>query len=202
MEIIRLVVGEIETNCYLVRCQKTNQAVIIDPGAEPEKIESALKKTGWKPNLVVLTHGHADHLSACRQLALPIAVHAADAKWLVDPGKNLSAMFAAPYVCPEPERLLAEGDTIEVGEVIMEVLHTPGHTPGSICLLARAENLIFTGDTLFAEGVGRTDLPGGSEERLWESIEKKLFNLPDFFTIHPGHGPSTTLVQARRALGS
>jgi len=200
VEIVTLVVGEIPTNCYLVGCQKTGEALVIDPGAEPEKIKCKLQQKGWQVRLLVITHGHGDHLAAGQELDWPIAIHPADARCLLDPWKNLSALFGAPCILREPQQLLEEGQTIVVGDFHLEVVHTPGHTPGSICLLGRKEKVIFTGDTLFAEGVGRTDLPGGCEQELWSSLQEKLLPLDGDFTIYPGHGPATSLSLARSFL--
>ena len=186
-----LPVGPIAANCYIFGCANTKEAVIIDPGAEDAEIKRQVAELGLSPKCVINTHGHGDHIGANSKMGLPIFIHASDAQCLTDPVKNVSGMIGIPISSPPASRLLDDGDTIEVGELVLEVLHTPGHTEGSICL--RCEDVVFTGDTLFAEGVGRTDLPGGSEAKLMRSITEKLFTLPDDTKVYPGHGPATTI---------
>jgi len=201
MKIITLVVGEMETNCYLIGCEKTKEALIIDPGSHPRLILGTLEKNNWQAKLIILTHGHGDHMLGSKELNLPLAIHRDDEESLTDPWKNLSAVFGSPFVLRAPERILVEGDIIEVGEIKLRVIHTPGHTPGSICLLSESQDLVFTGDTLFADGVGRTDLPGGSEKKLWQSIQEKLFILPETIRIYPGHGATACLSRVKANLG-
>ena len=176
MQIETLVLGPLATNCYIVADPKTGDSCVIDPGADPNRIKDLLRKKGLAPKFVIITHGHGDHIGANSKMGLPILIHAADAQYLVNPPAS---------------RLLEDGETIEVGELILEVIHTPGHTPGSICL--KCDEMIFTGDTLFAEGYGRTDLPGGVEYKLIKSIRERLFTLPDETKVYPGHGPATTI---------
>ena len=186
-----LPVGAIAANCYIFGCAETKEAVIIDPGAEDREIKGQVAELGLSPKCVINTHGHGDHIGANSKMGLPIFIHASDAQCLTNPVKNGSEMIGFPITSPPASRLLENGDTIEVGDLVLEVLHTPGHTQGSICL--RFEDVVFTGDTLFAEGVGRTDLPGGSEVELMRSIKEKLFTLPDDTKVYPGHGPATTI---------
>ena len=186
-----LPVGLISANCYIFGCAETKEAVIIDPGAEDVEIKRQVAVLGLSPKCVINTHGHADHIGANSKMGLPIFIHASDAQCLTNPVKNVSGMIGIPISSPPASRLLEDGDTIEIGGLFLEVLHTPGHTQGSICL--RFEDAVFTGDTLFAEGVGRTDLPGGSEVKLMKSIKEKLFTLPDDTKVYPGHGPATTI---------
>ncbi len=200
MKLATVVVGEIGTNCYLVGCERTSRAVIIDPGAEPEEIERAVRKLGVQPIGIVNTHGHADHIAANDAFDLPVSIHDADADCLTDPARNLSSMFAAPLSFRPAARRLADGDEIPVGDIILRVVHTPGHTPGGICLIDDRDAIAFTGDTLFRDGYGRTDLPGGDETALFASIENKLFVLPDATIIYPGHGPSSTIAHEKRGL--
>ena len=186
-----LPVGPVLANCYILGCANTKKAVVIDPGAEAEMIKERISALGLKPMCVINTHGHADHIGANSKMGLPILIHAADAQYLMNPIKNVSGLMGAPVSSPPASRLLEDGDTIEVGELTLEVIHTPGHTPGSICL--KCEEIIFTGDTLFAEGFGRTDLPGGVEYKLIKSVRERLFTLPDGTKVYPGHGPATTI---------
>ncbi len=186
-----LPVGPVAANCYLFGCANTKEAAIIDPGAEDGLIKERISALGLKPVYVINTHGHGDHIGANSKMGLPILIHAADAQCLTNPLKNMSGMLGVPISSPPASRLLEDGDKINVGNLILEVIHTPGHTPGSICL--RCDEIVFTGDTLFAEGVGRTDLPGGMQYRLIKSIKERLFILPDETKVYPGHGPATTI---------
>lgn len=199
MRIERLEVGPLSTNCWLVFDEATGSALVIDPAAEPETILHAL--SGAPVSAVVLTHGHFDHLEAAAGILaaseVPLLVHAADAAALVDPQVNLSAVFSGDgFAAPAATRLLADGDAVTVGELTFRVLHTPGHTPGSICLLGGGE--LFSGDTLFASSVGRTDLPGGDGRALRDSIARALAPLPAETRVHPGHGPDTTIAREAR----
>jgi len=191
MTIRTVVVGALETNCYLVSCPETGQTVVIDPADEAERILRVLRAHRLTPAVVVNTHGHADHIGANDAFGAPVAIHRRDADCLCQPQRNLSWMSGASLVCRAPQRLLEEGDTIEAGAVRLAVIHTPGHTPGSICLLSAG--VLFSGDTLFADGVGRTDLPGGDEAALRRSLREKVLVLPDSTRVLPGHGPETTI---------
>jgi len=187
----KIVVGEVKANCYVIGCEETKKIVIIDPGDEPEKIKKIIGEKNLKPEIIINTHGHIDHISANDAFGLPVYIHRLDAEFLKEPDKNLSTFFAVPYTCNCETRLLEDGDVIEVGKLTFTVIHTPGHTPGGICL--KTDNVVFTGDTLFCNGVGRTDFTGGSEEKLFKSIREKLFILSDETVIYPGHGPSSTI---------
>jgi len=195
MKFERVVVGPVETNCYVVWCEKTRRALVIDPGGDVARIKRIIERERLAPELIINTHGHYDHIGANGSLSLPAAIHAADIDCLTDPERNLSGMFLSPATAPAAVRMLNDGDVLEIGTIRLTVIHTPGHSPGSICLLAK--ELIFTGDTLFAGGVGRTDFPGGDEDILFASIRNRLLTLPDELPIHPGHGPSSTIGRER-----
>ena len=186
-----LPVGPVAANCYIFGCANTKEAVVIDPGAEDNLIKQQISALGLTAICVINTHGHGDHIGANSKMGLPVFIHAADAQCLTNPLKNMSVMLGVPISSPPASRLLEDGDKINVGDLILEVMHTPGHTPGSICL--RCDEIVFTGDTLFAEGVGRTDLPGGSGFKLIKSIREKLFILSEETKVYPGHGPATTI---------
>ncbi|KYH32358.1 MBL fold metallo-hydrolase [Neomoorella mulderi] len=191
-----LVVGPIGTNCYLVGCQETKEGAVIDPGAEGERILAAAREAGLKIRYIINTHGHIDHIGANGAIknatGAAILIHRDDAPFLTEPGRNLSVLMGTRVSSPGADRLLQEGDTITIGRTItLTVIHTPGHTPGGICL--QGEGLIFTGDTLFAGSIGRTDFPGGSFNQLLNSIKEKLFVLDDELEIYPGHGPASTI---------
>lgn len=192
----KVVVGPMQVNCYILGCPRTSAAIVIDPGAEAEKIKDRLNACGLKVHCILNTHGHADHIGANRALRAPIFVHRQDADFLNNPQLNLSSMFGVALTSPAPERLLEDGEDIRVGDINLQVIHTPGHTPGGISL--DAAKFVFTGDTLFAQGIGRTDFPYASEQALLQSIRKRLLVLQDEVVVYPGHGPSSTIGEERR----
>lgn len=191
----KLCVGELSTNCYILGDEKTNQGVVIDPGGDFDLIDENIEKLNLKIKYIILTHGHIDHIKALvplkKKTKAKVLIHKEDLAILSDPTYNLSQFIGEDSSFSEPDLLLKDGDTIEFGKKKLLVLHTPGHTPGSISLYT--DNLLFTGDTLFCEGIGRTDLPGASCENLFSSIKQKLFTKPDDTEVFPGHGPSTTI---------
>jgi len=194
-----VVVGALETNCYLVYCEETRACAVIDPGADPEKIISTIADLELKPAIVLNTHGHVDHIGGnsdiVRKYAVPLAMHAADTGMLqVSDYIELSLLLGARN-SPPPDRLLAEGEEVGFGQVSLRVIHIPGHTPGSIGFVAGG--VLFSGDTLFCGGVGRTDLPGGSWKDLERSIRERILTLPEETIVLPGHGPWTTVEQER-----
>ncbi|HOU35951.1 MAG TPA: MBL fold metallo-hydrolase [Candidatus Omnitrophota bacterium] len=194
-----IVVGAIETNCYVVAAGKNREALVIDPGADAGQIKKALSRHSCTAGLVVNTHGHYDHIGADGDFGVPVAVHRSDADMLYDGRKNYSAIFGISFKVKNPVRYVEDGELLEVGGVSLRVLHTPGHSPGGISLLLEKpqSGIVFTGDALFAGSIGRTDL-GGSQEALLRSIREKLLVLPDETVVYPGHGPSTTIGQERR----
>jgi glyoxylase-like metal-dependent hydrolase (beta-lactamase superfamily II) len=192
----RIVVGPMQVNCYILGCSRTLLAFVIDPGAEPEKISSRLNIHKLKVQCIINTHGHADHIGANTALAAPVFIHRLDAQFLISPQLNLSNMFGFCVTSVRATKLLEDGQEVTAGDVSLQVIHTPGHTPGGICL--NAGKFIFTGDTIFAQGVGRTDFPYASERDLMKSIQKKLFTLEDRVVIYPGHGPSSTIGEEKK----
>lgn len=197
----RWTVGELATNCYLVWCENTRQAALVDPGGKGEQLLAALEDRELQLKALVNTHGHADHMAGNSYLqaatGAEILIHAADAPMLVEPARNLSLFLGQDIKSPPAGRLLHDGDGVAVGQEELQVRHTPGHTPGGISLVA--EGLVFSGDTLFAGSVGRTDFPGGSREELLRSIESRLMVLPDETRVLPGHGPETTIGAERQS---
>jgi len=191
MIIKKIIAGMMEANCYIVGDDSTKEAFIIDPGGDYEKIKEVIDSNSLKVQVVINTHGHGDHIAANNEFSLPIWIHRLDAAFLQDPSKNLSGSFGHLLKTRKAQRLLEDGDILKIGSYVLEVIHTPGHTPGSICL--KGEKVVFTGDTLFCEGIGRTDFSYGSEEAILDSIKQKLFTLDDDCIVYPGHGPSSTI---------
>jgi hydroxyacylglutathione hydrolase len=186
----------LEANCYLLADVAAGEAVILDgPWRMVETLTAALAELGVAPRLLVCTHGHWDHTMGVADLKaafdIPVACHAADVEMLEHPSYG-PFDFPFPLVPVTPDRLLAEGDTLTVGGHALTVLHTPGHTPGSICLYAEADALLFTGDTLFAGTCGRVDFPGGSPAQMRASLQR-LTILPPAVQVFPGHGADTTI---------
>lgn len=199
MIVEKLVVGQFASNCYIVGSESGSEGMIIDPGEEAEVILKRAKELGLDIKIIVLTHGHLDHIAALKRVkevtGAEVAIHADDATTLND--DSLSLFLGLPrQTPPSPDRLLKGWEGIEIGGLSFTVLHTPGHTPGGICLLG--EGIVFSGDTLFNYGIGRADLPGGEPARLIESIHEKLMLLPDDTVVYPGHGPETTIGAERR----
>jgi len=190
-----IVVGELGTNCYVLGSNKSMEAVIIDPGADSDCINAVLERNHLKLNSVILTHGHYDHIGALDDFDVPVYVHADDLELLKDPSMNLSADFGIDKKFDARFRLVKDGDTISIGELKISVIHTPGHTPGGICL--KVGSMLFSGDTLFRNGIGRTDKPGGSFEQISSSIKDKIFALNDDIIVFPGHGSATTVKEEK-----
>ena len=181
--VVRMMVGPLQANCYLVGCKKTGEAVVIDPGGDVPRILAELTKRGWKVRTILNTHGHWDHTGGNGELkritGAELLIHEAD----------------APGLEPAPDGFLEEGREIRFGAHRLEVLHTPGHSPGGVCF--SSTGAVFTGDTLFAGSIGRTDLAGGDYTALISGVREKLFCLEDSLRVYPGHGPSTTIGQER-----
>ena len=187
-------------NCYIVGCEETLEAVVIDPGDEADKILLALAESRLTVKYIINTHGHFDHISANKKLheatGAPILAHSLDAA-LLGQIENEAGKWGLPAEdSPPPDRLIDDGDTIEFGKIAMKVIHTPGHSQGGISL--HTDGHVFVGDTLFAGSIGRTDLAGGSFETLKASIQNKLFGLGDDVKVYTGHGPTTTIGHERQ----
>jgi len=201
-----LVVGPLQANCYLLSDAETRETAIIDPGGDARQIIGCIEGGGLKPVVIVNTHAHPDHVAANadvkKRYSIPLLLHEDDAPVLAQSGmlSKLIGLFFEPS--PPPDRLLHDGDEITIGRVTLKVMHTPGHSAGSICLWYEGQGgetpVLFSGDTVFQDSVGRTDLPGGSYEALLDSIRIKIMPLPDRARILPGHGPETTVRREKR----
>ena len=187
-------VGAYQANCYVLAQKDGSKAIIIDPGAEYSKIKKVIDKHKLTPKMIINTHGHIDHIGANDQFGLSVYIHEDDADFLADSKKNMSALLNLPSLSKTEIKTLKDKDKIGVDNLTLEVMHTPGHTPGCICL--KKDDVLFTGDTLFAGGIGRTDFPYACEEKMIESL-KKLMSLADNIKIFPGHGPSSTIGEER-----
>jgi hydroxyacylglutathione hydrolase len=200
VRIKKLVVGPLQTNCYIV-ADSDGEAIIIDPGGDAERIEKTIESHELTPRWILCTHGHPDHTYAAGRLQssydIELLVHAKD-RPMVEAGLGELAFvfdtrgYQKPIIGPAIE----DGQTIKVGSLVFYAAHTPGHTPGGMSFVGGHD--VFTGDTLFACGIGRTDLPGGSASTLLHSIEKRLFVLNDETRVHPGHGDETTIGEEKR----
>lgn len=188
-------VGPIAANCYIIGCEETRDAAVIDPGADAPRIMQWLKKLNLNCKYIILTHGHIDHIGAVggvyEQTGAQVLIHTKDADMLTNPNSNLSWMTGAKMKVKAADRLLEQGDKIQIGKLTIEVIHTPGHTQGGITL--KVENNLITGDTLFAGSIGRTDFPGGNYIQLIGMIKTKLMIFPPTTSVFPGHGPMTTI---------
>jgi hydroxyacylglutathione hydrolase len=196
----RLVVGHLSANCWLVGSETTCEGIVIDPGGDYAAISQAITDSGLDIKIIVLTHGHSDHIAALYEVrnytGAKVAIHINDADFL-EGGGAYSSQFGISYrTPPPPEMLLRDGDVISVAGLEFTVIHTPGHTPGSICLIS--SDRLFSGDTLFRRGIGTTIMPGSSRPQLIGSIRTRLMTLPDNTTIYPGHGRETTIGAERR----
>jgi hydroxyacylglutathione hydrolase len=193
-----------EENTYVVWRAGQTEALVIDPGLEPDLIFECLQQEDLTPAAILNTHGHADHIGGNEALKqafpqVPLIIGANDAKLLTDPEENLSAPFGLPIVSPPADRLLREGDIVEAAGIRLEVLDVPGHSPGHIVYLFRdSPNLVFGGDVLFRGSIGRYDFPNSNGQLLFEGIRTKLFPLPADTVVYPGHGPVTTIGHEKR----
>ena len=207
MIIKQMQVGGLAVFCYIIGCEETGQAALIDPAADTDRILDTLSSLNLTAQYVINTHCHPDHTSGNRDIVeetgAKIIIHEDEAKMLSGViNKTFTAMFGGKS-SPPADITVADGDVITVGNITLEVIHTPGHSPGGICLWDRDQN-VFTGDTLFVAGVGRTDLPGGSMRVMMDSIKNRILTLPDDTVIWPGHnyGPTPSSTVAREREGN
>lgn len=200
MKILVMEVGMIGTNCYIAVNEETNAGVVIDPGDEGEKILSVIKKHGIKVEAIFITHGHSDHIMGLSEVreatGAKVYISEADSHMLSQPGSNLSAFMGKSKTFSQADEFFTDNEELVAAGMTFKILATPGHTPGGVCILTG--DVVFCGDTVFAESIGRTDLPGGSYEDIIKSIKNKILPLADNVQLLPGHGPATTVGWERR----
>ncbi|WP_053956103.1 MBL fold metallo-hydrolase [Inediibacterium massiliense] len=197
MKIERLVVGSLQTNGYILYDEKSKEAFIIDPGDEASKFLNYIEKYGLNPIGIILTHYHHDHIGAVSSIQkkchIPIFIHKDDVEGLKNPYLNYSEDISIT-----PNKIVKDKDEIKGRNIILEVIHTPGHTPGGICLKVKNENIIFTGDTIFNIDIGRTDLAGSDPYAMLDSMKNKISKWEDDIVIYPGHGEKATMSFVRK----
>ena len=196
MQIKSLVLGPIRTNCYFVYDEETRKCLLIDPADDAQRIITLLERENLRPAAILLTHGHFDHIGAVNELVnkfrIPVIAGENEADLIADPVLNEAAAVKSD-VTVVPDRLAKDGDVIDPGFCRFTVIYTPGHTKGSVCYYSEEEGVLFSGDTLFFESVGRTDLHTGNGDALIRSIKDRLFKLPGNTRVYPGHGPKTSI---------
>ena len=198
-----LTVGPFQENCYIIGDQESGVGAVVDPGDEAARIAMAVEGTGLEIGFIIVTHAHIDHVGAVAALtdeyACPVLMHA-EAEAMLEALPTQAMMMGMRFgKVPRVDRYLEGEDTVDVGELRLRSLYTPGHAPGHLALYVEDEGLVLSGDALFAGSVGRVDLPGGSMEVLMQSIEERLLTLPDDTVVYPGHGPRTTIGNERTA---
>jgi hydroxyacylglutathione hydrolase len=195
-----LVVGPIQANCYILGCERTKLAAVIDPGGDANRILMVLAKEGLRLVYIINTHGHFDHTTDNKRLkevtGAQLVIHRADAPMIMNQSEKGSMWGMRIENSPAPDRYVEEGDMIAFGDISLKVLHTPGHSAGGISLFT--DKMVFVGDTLFAGSIGRTDFPGGDYKSLIRHVREKIFTLGDDVVVYPGHGPRTTVGQERQ----
>ncbi len=201
MKIEKFVTGIISTNCYLVINEETKQTVVIDPAACPSYLMGHMKSEGLQVEAILLTHGHFDHIMGIddlrREFPVPVYVHEGDRETLLDPALNLSSSYTNGYTFDGAD-YIRDGQRLELAGFSFQVIHTPGHTPGGVCYYLESEGVLFSGDTLFQNSVGRTDFPNSSMSDLIRSIREKVMKLPDDVKVYPGHMGETTIGHERK----
>lgn len=196
----KVMTGSMLANCYIIADEETKEAAIIDPSAEGEEILKVVKDNNLNIKYIINTHGHMDHIGANAQIkeatGAKILIHHDDRNLLTSPAKNLAIFWGRMTKSPPADKLLKDDEIVSLGNLKIKVIHTPGHTRGSICLLV--DDRLFTGDTLMRNTIGRTDFPGGSSKMLVQSIKERLLPLGDEIEVYPGHEEETTIGQERR----
>jgi hydroxyacylglutathione hydrolase len=204
MKIDHLILGEYENNCYILRkSEESSNCLIIDTSLPDPKLVNFLKRYNLNPVATIITHGHADHIIGLRELRknypdMKVYIHELDQYMLTDAELNLSALVGKDFKTAAADVIVDDGDMIEIAGLKLEVLHTPGHTQGGICLYSQEDAVLFSGDTLFSGSIGRSDFPGGDMEQLIKGIKAKLLTLPEDTKVYPGHGSATTIKREKK----
>lgn len=197
-----LVVGQLGVNCFILADPETKEGVVVDPGDETEAILAVVKAKGITVKYILNTHGHFDHVGGNRKLVevtgAPLMINQGDEPFLTRASRSATMYGLRAEDSPAPAQYLTDGQTLTFGGIELRVIHTPGHSPGGSCFYLPAAGTLISGDTLFAESIGRTDLTGGSQEQLVGAIKSKLLVLPDDTRVYPGHGPATTIGHEKR----
>lgn len=200
MKVLKMEVGMLGTNCYIAVNEEIGHGVVVDPGGDGDEIVAAIKKEGITIDAIFITHGHSDHIMGLNEVrkatGAKVYISAEDAEMLMKAGSNLSAYMGVAAAFDPADLFFKDGDTVTEAGLDFKVLATPGHTLGGVCLVC--DDVVFCGDTVFAESIGRTDLPGGSYEQILNSIKEKILTLPDEVKLLPGHGPATTVGWEKR----
>ncbi len=200
MQINRLIQSLFETNCYIVSCDTTKEAIIIDPGSDGEAILKFVADNNLNIKHILLTHGHFDHCTSLGKIVekidAPISIHSDDLPLMLESKKQAFLYGIKISDPPSPTNFIEQDDTFEFGSNKLKAIHTPGHSPGGCCFLI--DKTLFSGDTLFSNSIGRTDLPGGNSRQILSSIKNNLYILDDDTTVYPGHGESTTIREEKR----
>lgn len=201
LDLQRCVLGMVSTNCYFVKNTETGELFLVDPADNAEAIDRKIKEMGGTLTAILLTHGHYDHILAANEVKeayhVPIYACAKETELLQDPGMNLSG-YCHRACSIQPDVCLVDLEVFETAGFSIQVIHTPGHTPGSCCYYLEAEGVLFSGDTLFCRSVGRTDLPGGSSGEIIESLHRLLNSLPEETEVYPGHDIATNILYEKR----
>lgn len=204
MQITRILAGPVRTNCYLIFDEEQKNAIIVDPADEAEKLKQKIREESLYPCAILLTHGHFDHIKAVDELRntyhIPVYCHVEEKELMGDMNLNLSSMFGKGFTVI-PDQTITDQEIIIIADFQIQVLHTPGHTKGSVCYYFPKEKILISGDTLFRESVGRTDFPTGNAATLKQSIEEKLFCLEDDVRVYPGHDEATTIRHEKNGIG-
>lgn len=200
MEIIKIPVGIYAANCYIVYCKETKEGIVIDPGSNGAEIGDKILELGITIKYIILTHGHWDHtdgiLELKKKINVPVLIHKEDEPLMKAGKKGIYSKASSDNKEISADKYIEDEEKLEVGNMEIEIIHTPGHSPGGVCI--KINNRIFTGDTLFAGSIGRTDLQGGSYNTLISSIKEKLLIYPDDTIVYPGHGESSTIGREKK----